>query len=368
MIIGVVAEQQDQRVALVPEAVKQLAAHHEVIIEAGAGTPAYFADALYQEAGAKVLSRQEVLAKAQMVPSLNPLPAQDCAQLPENAILLSLFAPFAQAEVASQLAEMPNKLSALSFDMIPRTTLAQSMDVLSSMASIAGYKAVLLAAAQLARYFPMLTTAAGSIPPAKVLILGAGVAGLQAIATAKRLGAKVEAFDTRTAVKEEVSSLGARFVEVEGAKDEKGAGGYAVEQTDEYRQKQAALIHDHASKADAIITTAQLRGKPAPTLIKAATVEAMRPGSVIVDLASSTGGNCELTEDNATVLKHGVNIIGNSNLAATVPMHASQLFSRNVLNLLKHFMQDNQPHYNEEDEIIKGATIVWQGQNKYQTA
>ena len=250
-------------------------------------------------------------------------------------------------------------------DMIPRTTLAQAMDVLSSMASVAGYRAVLKAAELLPRYFPMLTTAAGSIPPSKVLILGAGVAGLQAIATAKRLGAVVEAFDTRLAAKEEVMSLGAKFVEVEGANDDKAAGGYAVEQTEEYKIKQKALIKEHIIKSDVVITTAQLRGKPAPKLITKEMVELMRPGSVIIDLASSTGGNCELTVDQNTI-KHGdVTIFGDSELSAEMPMHASQLYSKNIYNYVSILIKEKEftPDFN--NEIVSGSCIVYNGKVLY---
>jgi NAD(P) transhydrogenase subunit alpha len=239
------------------------------------------------------------------------------------------------------------------------------MDILSSMASIAGYKGVIRAADTLPRYFPMLTTAAGSIPPAKVLILGAGVAGLQAIATAKRLGSVVEAFDTRLAAREEVESLGARFVEVEGARDDKSAGGYAVEQTEEYKQKQRELIHERAVRSDVIITTAQLRGKAAPILITEAMVKEMRPGSVIVDLATSTGGNCEISEDRKTVVKHGVTIVGSSDLAAEVPMHASQLYSKNIYNFMRVFLKEGKAVLDMDNEIIKSSCIARDGNILY---
>ena len=250
--------------------------------------------------------------------------------------------------------------------MIPRITIAQSMDVLSSMASIAGYKAVIMAADHLARYFPMLTTAAGSIPPAKVLVIGAGVAGLQAVATARRLGAVVEAFDTRLAAKEEVESLGAKFVEVEGAKDDASAGGYAVEQTEEYKQRQKELIFEKCVKADVIITTAQLRGKPAPKLVTKEMVKEMKPGSVIVDLASSTGGNCELTEDNKTIVHDNVVIIGNSDLASEVPQHASQLYSKNIENYTKVFFKEGEYELDLENEIVKSSCMVKEGNLLYQ--
>jgi H+-translocating NAD(P) transhydrogenase subunit alpha len=243
--------------------------------------------------------------------------------------------------------------------MIPRTTLAQAMDVLSSMAGIAGYQAVLLGAGALSRYMPMMVTAAGTVKPSKALILGAGVAGLQAIATAKRLGASVETFDTRTAAKEEVESLGAKFVEVEGAVDDRGAGGYAVQQSDEYLARQRAEVQARAAKADLIICTAQVRGRKAPVLVTADTVGQMRPGSVIVDLAASTGGNCELTQDNATIQHQGVRIIGDSNLAGRMPQDASTLYGNNVANFLKLLIaKDGSLQLDFNNEIVKGSAIA----------
>jgi NAD(P) transhydrogenase subunit alpha len=239
------------------------------------------------------------------------------------------------------------------------------MDVLSSMASIAGYKAVMLAGSYFPRYFPMLTTAAGTIPPAKVLVLGAGVAGLQAIATARRLGAIVEAFDTRLAAKEEVQSLGAKFVEVEGARDDKEAGGYAVEQSEEYKQKQKELIGQHIGKSDVVITTALLRGKPAPILITKEMVNQMKSGSVVVDLAAVAGGNCEYTQKDKIIMENNVTIIGLSELSSTVPAHASQLYSKNIMNYLKTFLKEGQLDLDFENEIISSSCIVQEGEIKY---
>jgi NAD(P) transhydrogenase subunit alpha len=249
-----------------------------------------------------------------------------------------------------------------SLDTIPRTTRAQSMDVLSSQANIAGYKAVLLAAMSYSRYFPMFMTAAGSIPPAKVLILGAGVAGLQAIATARRLGAVVEVFDTRPAVKEEVMSLGAKFVEVEGAADASKAGGYAVEQSAEFQARQKQRIADSAKKSDIIITTAQIPGRKAPVLITQEMIESMRPGSVIVDLAAATGGNTDLTRNAETVMHGGVSIIGNSALPATAPADASKVYAKNVLNFVKLLIdKDGKLHLNFDDDLVKGTAITHGG-------
>lgn len=364
MIIGIINEKTDNRVAIVPDLVKRLIDDgNEIIAEKGCGGSALYDDESYKEAGAKLVSRADALKSSEIICTIFPLGKDDYKQLPEKAIVISSYQPYFTLDKTKEAATQ--KFTVFSMDMIPRITLAQAMDVLSSMASIAGYKAVIQAADCLPKYFPMLTTAAGSIPPAKVLVMGAGVAGLQAVATAKRLGSVVQAFDTRAAAKEEVESLGAKFVEVEGAKDDKAAGGYAVEQTEEYKEKQRQKIFEEAVKADVIITTAQLRGKPAPTLITKEMVEKMKNGSVIVDIASSTGGNCELTEDGKTVVKHGVTIIGNSELAANVPNHASQLFSKNVHNFMKTFLKDGKAEIDLENVILKSSCIVADGEIVY---
>lgn len=364
MKIGVLKENNDARVAIIPEIAKKfIEENNQVLVETDAGKGASFDDQAYVDIGATTLSRSELLQTVEMLLTINPIEAEELSRLNEGTIVVSLFQPFADPSVLDLLAKY--KLTALSLDMIPRITLAQSMDVLSSMASVAGYKAVVKAMDHLPRYFPMLTTAAGSIPPSKVLILGAGVAGLQAVATSRRNGAVVEAFDTRLAAKEEVESLGAKFVEVEGATDHKDAGGYAVEQTEEYKQRQQALIQEKAAKADVVITTAQLRGKPAPLLITEETVNKMKPGAVIVDLAASTGGNCQLTKNNEVVRHDGVAIIGDSNLAASMPMHASQLFSKNIQNYFKIFLKEGALDLDFENEIIKSSCIVHQGEIRY---
>jgi len=364
MKIGIINEKTDNRVAIVPDLAKHLIDEgNEIIAEKGCGNSALYSDKMYGEAGAKLASREDVLKSADILCTIVPLKKDEYKKLSAESIIISSFQPFFSLDQTKEAAVQ--KLTVFSMDMIPRITLAQAMDVLSSMASIAGYKAIIMAANHLPKYFPMLTTAAGSIPPAKVLVMGAGVAGLQAVATAKRLGAVVHAFDTRTAAKEEVESLGARFVEVEGAKDDKTAGGYAVEQTEEYKQRQLEKIFEEAVRSDVIITTAQLRGKPAPKLITKEMVEKMREGSVIVDIASSTGGNCELTEDNKTIVKHGVTIIGNSELAAEVPAHASQLFSKNVHNFLKTFLKEGKLEIDMESEILKSSCIVSNGEIVY---
>ncbi len=351
--LGVLKEDQDPRVAVIPDTLPKLKALGlSIVVEKGAGEKSFFPDASYAEE-AEIADRNTVLEKADILLSIHPLSEAELAKLKKETFLISEFAPFRDEEITGKLRQMG--LRAFSLDMIPRTTLAQSMDVLSSMASIAGYKAVLEAAKHLPRYFPMMITAAGSIRPAKVLVLGAGVAGLQAIATAKRLGAQVEASDTRLAAKEEVMSLGAKFVEVEGAVDDTSAGGYAVQQSDDFLRRQREEVQKRAAKADVIITTAQVRGRKAPVLLPKETVEQMRSGSVVVDLAASTGGNCELTRDNAIIQHHGVTIIGNSNLASLMPQDASTLYSNNCLNFLKTLIQEGQIHADLENEIIRGA-------------
>ncbi len=364
MKIGIINEKKDNRVAVVPDLVKRLIDEgNEIIAEKGCGESALYADQTYKDAGANLVSRTDALKSSEIICTISPLDVDDLKQLPSEAVVISSYQPYHSIEKTEEVASL--NLTAFSLDMIPRITLAQAMDVLSSMASIAGYKAVIIAANHLPKYFPMLTTAAGSIPPAKVLVMGAGVAGLQAVATAKRLGSVVRAFDTRAAAKEEVESLGAKFVEVEGAADDKAAGGYAVDQTEEFKQKQREKIFEEAVKADVIITTAQLRGKPAPTLITKEMVEQMKDGSVIVDIASSTGGNCELSEDEKIIVKHGVTIIGNSELAADVPNHASQLFSKNIHNFLKTFLKEGKLEIDMENEIIKSSCIASKGEILY---
>ena len=353
MKIGLLKEQTDPRVALVPATLPKIKALGlEVLVEQDAGLRSMFSNEEYA-AEATICSRADVLAQANLLVSIFPPPQDDLAKLGKEQFIISQFQPYNDQAITSKLQEMG--VQAFSMDMIPRTTLAQAMDVLSSMASIAGYKAVLEAARHLPRYFPMMITAAGSIRPAKVLILGAGVAGLQAIATARRLGAMVEAFDTRSAAKEQVESLGARFVEVEGAKEDVGAGGYAVQQSEDFLKRQRAEVQARAIKADIIITTAQVRGRKAPLLIPKETVDQMKAGSVIVDLASSTGGNCEVTKDNETIVHHGVTVVGNSQLAALMPQDASVLFSNNILNFLKMLIEEGQINLDMDNEIIRGA-------------
>ena len=359
MIVGVLKElPPETRVSLVPEVVTALVKMSvEVWIEQGAGDSAFYGDQLYIAAGAQIKTAQEIRSSADMVLSMQP---GNVGEVKQGAVVMGIYQPLFNPALMLQWAE--KGMTVFSLDTIPRTTRAQSMDVLSSQANIAGYKAVLLAAMQYSRYFPMFMTAAGSIPPAKVLILGAGVAGLQAIATARRLGAVVEVFDTRPAVKEEVMSLGAKFVEVEGAADASKAGGYAVEQSEDFQRKQREKIHEHAKKSDIIITTAQIPGKKAPILITTAMIDDMRSGSLIIDIASVTGGNTDLTQNDKAVMYNGVTIIGNSALAATTPADASKLYSKNVLNFAKLIInKEGGINLNFEDDIVKGTCITYDG-------
>lgn len=356
MTVGLLKELHDPRVALTPANLAKLTAPGiSFIVESGAGAASFFPDEAYA-AQAKVASRAEVLAAADLLVSIHAPSDEDLARMKPDAALVAQFQPYVDGDIAKKLED--RGFTAFSLDMIPRTTLAQAMDVLSSMAGIAGYQAVLLGAAQLSRFIPMMVTAAGTVKPAKVLVLGAGVAGLQAIATARRLGASVEAFDTRQAAKEEVESLGAKFVEVAGAVDDRGAGGYAVQQSEEYLQRQRDEVQTRASKADIVITTAQVRGRKAPLLLPKETVEKMRPGSVVVDLAASTGGNCNLTQDGKTVRHNGVSIIGDSNLASRMPEDASTLFGNNVTNFLKLLLKDGRLNRDFNNEIIGGSCIA----------
>ena len=361
MIIGVLKEPvPETRVSLLPEHIGILKKWNvNVLVESNAGVNAFVSNEKYEEAGAKIVSRNEVINNSQIILSINVPPKEEIDSL-QSKILLGNYQPLHNYLFIKNLAE--KNITVFSIDMIPRTTRAQSMDVLSSQANIAGYKAVLLAAESFPRYFPMFMTAAGSIPPAKVLILGAGVAGLQAIATARRLGGVVEVFDTRPAVKEEVMSLGGKFIEVKGAADVSKAGGYAVEQSAEYQQKQSQKIAEAVAKADVVITTAQIPGRKAPVLITKAMLQSMKNGSVIIDLAAATGGNTELTENDTTVNFNGVRIIGNSNLPSSMPYDASKLYGKNVTNFLALMIdKEGKLNLNFADELIKGTCITYSG-------
>lgn len=352
----------ERRVAMLPEAVKTLTGMNvQVLVEHVAGTGAFASDSDYEAAGAVVKSKKEVMDSATLLVRINPPDEDEIAMMKEGQVLLAVFNPMINKHLVNEFSR--KKITSFSLDILPRTTRAQSMDILSSMATVAGYKAVLTAANNLPKFFPMFMTAAGTVIPAKVLILGAGVAGLQAIATSRKLGAVVEVFDVRAAVKEEVTGIGGKFIEVEGATDDKAAGGYAVEQSEEFRKRQALLIHEHAVKSDAVICTAQIPGKKAPVLLKKETVEAMKPGAVIIDLAASTGGNCELTKDNETVLHGQVKIIGNSAFPADMPSDASKMFGKNVLNFLK-LMISNKGEFNLnwDDDLVKGTCVTHNGE------
>jgi NAD(P) transhydrogenase subunit alpha len=364
LTIGVPKEtlEGERRVALIPEAVKKyVAAGLSVLVETGAGEGSFIADSVYADAGATIVPHAPFGQAGLIIKVQRPSDDEIDAMKP-GATLIAFLSPMTSPELVNRLLE--KGVTSFSMDAIPRTTRAQTMDALSSMATVAGYKAVLLAADHLAKFFPLLMTAAGTIPPAKVLVIGAGVAGLQAIATARRLGAVVEAYDTRPVVKEQVESLGAKFVEIEtGATDTQDAGGYAKEATADVIQRQQAVLAERASRSDAVVTTAAVPGRPAPRLISEETVKNMAAGSVIVDLAAETGGNCELTVKGEIVERHGVTIIGTLNLPSTIPVHASQMYSKNVQNLLA-LMIDSNGNYNLnlEDDIVAGTIITHDGQ------
>jgi len=360
MIIGLLKEiTGENRVALLPEGVAALVKMNAtVLVEKGAGAFSFASDADYEKAGARIESREKAIASSDLVIQINPPDQAELNLLKESQVLIAVLNPYFNLELVKELAA--KNITSFSLDVIPRTTRAQAMDILSSQATAAGYKAVLTAANTLPKFFPMFMTAAGTIKPANVLILGAGVAGLQAVATARKLGAVVYVFDVRAAVKEEVVGLGARFVDVEGATDDKSAGGYAVEQSEEYKQRQAKAVHDQAVKSDVIICTAQIPGRRAPLLIKKETVEAMVPGSVIIDLAASTGGNCEVTKNGETIVHNSVKIIGNSLFPSEIPTDASRMFGKNVINFLKLIITpEGGLNLNWEDDLVKGTAVTF---------
>ena len=362
MTIGILREPAfETRVSLLPEAVAALTKKGIiVVVEQAAGEKAFSNDDHYLKAEAQIKSRSEVISSSDIILALH-LPEKPEIEQLSSKVLVGVYQPLFAAGGMRDFAQ--KRVTIFSLDMLPRTTRAQSMDVLSSQANIAGYKAVLHAANIYSRYFPMFMTAAGSIAPAKVLILGAGVAGLQAIATAKRLGAVVEVFDTRPAVKEEVMSLGAKFVEVEGAADASKAGGYAVEQTEEFLQKQKERIAESIAKADIVITTAQIPGKKAPILVTEEMIGNMRQGSIIIDIAAATGGNTAVTKNNETVLYQGVTVIGNSALPSTMPSDASKLYGKNVSNFLQLIIdKEGNLNLNWEDDLVKGSCITHNGE------
>lgn len=364
MLLGILKEAApgETRVSLLPESLKSLLAQGiSVTVEAGAGIGAGASDAAYAEAGATITAdRNSLLGNADLLPVVNAPEAGDQAKLKPGAVLIGFLKPLdAPAALATAIAR-PATL--FSMELVPRISRAQSMDALSSMATVAGYKAVIAAADRLPRLFPMLMTAAGTIPPARVFVIGAGVAGLQAIATARRLGAVVEAYDVRAAAGEQVRSLGAKFLDVDlGGISAEGGGGYAAELTEEALDRGRDLITKTAAHSDVIVTTAQIPGRPAPRLIRSAAVECMRPGSVLVDLAAPAGGNCELTQPGITQTIAGVTLLAPMNLPAEVPVHASQLYARNILNFLALILKKDELSVDLDDEVLAGACVAHQG-------
>lgn len=362
----------ERRVALVPDTVARLVKQGiEVWVEAGAGDRAYFSDADYEAAGATLVADPARLwGDVDVVLKINPPQEREDGHpevnlLREGAVLISFLNPLGEPALIQQLAD--RRVTAFSMELIPRTSRAQSMDALSSQACVAGYQATLIAAAALPKFFPMLTTAAGTIPPAKVFVMGAGVAGLQAIATSRRLGAVVEAFDIRPAVKEEVQSLGAKFVEVKLEEDTVAEGGYAKDISEAAKERSRQLVTEHIRNADVVITTAQVPGRKAPTLVTEEMVAQMKPGSVIVDLAAEQGGNCACTEPGKDVLRNGVTIIGPINLPSSMPIHASQMYAKNISTLLQLLVTADQTlNLNFGDDIIDSACVTHQGEIRHQ--
>jgi len=361
MRIGVPKEiaPNERRVALTPDVAGRLKkGGFEIFLERGAGSAAFFPDEAYVNAGVEVGPRDLVLGKSDIVVQVQAPSPESLAQIPEGSALVAFFQP--AADLVRQLAR--RKLTAFSLVLLPRITRAQPMDVLSSQATVAGYKAVLIAASAVGRVFPMLVTAAGTLSAARVLVLGAGVAGLQAIATARRLGAIVSAFDVRPAVKEQVQSLGAAFLEMAIEEHAETAGGYAKELSEETHKKELAFLAGAAKDADIVITTAAIPGKKAPILLTAAAVQGMKPGSVIVDLAAETGGNCELTQPGSEIVRNGVAVLGPLNLPSTVPLHASQMYAKNVAAFLGHIVQDGKLRLDFEDQIIRDTCVTHAGE------
>ena len=364
MIVGILKEilEGEKRVAATPQTVKDLMkCDLEVHVQASAGNASHYHDKDYEKAGAKIISdAATLLNQSDLVIKVATATSDEIELLKEGSAYISLIQTTREIDIVKKLTH--KKISAFSMHLIPRTTLAQSMDALSSQANVAGYKAVLIGAMHLPVYMPLLMTAAGTIPPAKVLILGAGVAGLQAIATAKRLGAQVEVFDVRPEVKEQVESLGAKFVEVESSEDDGvGEGGYAKETSDEYKEKQQALMREHIIKSDLVITTALIPGKAAPTLVSKDMVDAMKKGSVVVDLAAENGGNCEYTKAGEVINQNDIIIDGTLNLPSSMQVHSSQLYAKNISTFITHMMKEGNLNIDLDDEIISGSIFTHQG-------
>ncbi len=364
MIIGIPKEMQtgENRVALVPEtAAKLVKAGHTVRVERGAGAKAHFNDSDYEKAGAVIVpSPDDVFSSSEIIVKVGVPSSAEISRLKQGSVYISFLNPLADPSLSSELAK--RGVTAFSMELIPRTSRAQSMDALSSQANIGGYKAVLTATMAIGKYFPMLTTAAGTVPPAKVLVIGVGVAGLQAIATSRRLGAVVSAFDIRPEVKEQVQSLGAKFVEAKVDVDAKADGGYAKEVNEKTKRKLQEALAETVAVSDVVITTAQVPGKKAPVLVTRDMVARMKPGSVIVDMASEQGGNVEGSKPGETVISGGVSIIGPINLPSSLPVHASQLYSRNILSLLGLLVKDGKLNLDFNDDILKGACVAHGGQ------
>ena len=354
----------ETRVAATPGSIKELVkAGLSVMVETQAGIKSYISDTDYKNAGASIIeSKEELLSKADILLKVLPPTLDQIVLLQPKSIVVSFCQTTRDIDTVKALKEQ--SVTGFSMHLIPRTTLAQKMDALSSQANIAGYKAVLIAASKIGVYMPLLMTAAGTIRPAKVLVLGAGVAGLQAIATAKRLGAQVEAFDVRPIVKEQVESLGAKFIEVDSSNDSEGVGdgGYAKETSEDYKNRQQKLIHDHISKSDVVVTTALIPGKPAPKLIPESMVNSMKPGSIIMDLASENGGNCELTKKDEIIIHNGVIINGSSNIPGSMPVHASELYAKNITSFLTYMIEDGALKLDLDDEIISGSMYTHLGE------
>ncbi len=365
MIIAILKEitSGEHRVSAIPATVKIMVKKGMIVkVEAGAGEGSHISDNDYKDAGADIVSdRRSLLADADLVLKVAPALDEEISFFKDGSTYVSLFQTTKHLNQVKKFSE--KNMSAFSMDNIPRTTMAQSMDALSSQSNISGYKAVLMGATHLSVYMPLLMTAAGTIPPAKVLILGAGVAGLQAIATAKRLGAQVESFDVRPVVKEQVESLGAKFIEVDANEDDGvGEGGYAKETTEDYKKRQQELIKKHIAKSDMVVTTALIPGKPAPILIPKHMVDVMKSGAVIMDLAAENGGNCELTIPGEVVTHNGVIIDGTLNLPSTMPVHASQLYAKNIVSFVNHLCPEGEINMNLDDEIISGALFTHNGE------
>ena len=356
MTIGILKCTKENLIAMVPQVVSKLIkSNHSICIENNAGQNSGYSNELYKESGAKIVSRNEILTSSDIILTGVGVEFEDIHIIKENTILIGQFKARVDSEMLENLQNSGIKV--FSLDLLPRSSIAQSMDVLSSLSSLSGYKAVVVAANEFSGYLPMMTTSAGTMPPAKILILGAGVAGLQAIAAAKRLGSVVNAFDVRSSVKEEVESLGAKFIEVEGNINDKSAGGYAVKQSEDYIHKQRELIHETAIKSDIIITTANIPGRKAPILIETRTLSVMKSGSIIVDMATASGGNCEFSKDNDKVIVNDIVIIGDSILYNKMSKQASLLYSNNIHSFLKYILKDGIENIPYDSDIVSNTLL-----------